>query len=129
MTEDVPVLKDEENQQLVPAAWRGPLSAIVEAFTRGDFEIKQGVVGMLPIPRDLAIRMSQNVEAYGASTRLSSLPAEAWETSVCQWTQGHWDVLVDLFDEIVGAIDLVLHVRVSEDEDGYTYQVRSLHVP
>lgn len=126
MTQE-PLRKDEERQQLVPSVWRTTITEIVQAFSRGDFGINQGIAGVHPISPEQAARMSQNVKAYGA--RLAGLPEETWRTSVCQWMQGHWDVLVDLYDEVHGAIDLVLHLRVSEDGNIYKIEVRSLHVP
>lgn len=127
MTQEIPVLKDREKQQRVPSVWRKPLSEIVEAFRQDDFSLKQGISGVRPISSDQSATMSQNVKAYGV--RLASLPEEAWDTSVCQWMAGYWDVLVDLFDEETGIVDLALNARVFENGDEYTFEVRSLHVP
>lgn len=71
--------------------------------------------------------MARNVDAYGA--RLASLPEEAWNTSVCQWMVGYWDVLVDLFTIDEGLSDLVLAVRVYEDGVGYSFKIQSVYVP
>ena len=94
MSLTVPVLKDEDKQRPIPSLWRNTFSEIVEAFKEGDFCLERGVAGVRPISATKAARISSNIKSYGA--QLTSLPEEAWNTSMCQWMQGYWDVLVDL---------------------------------
>lgn len=41
----------------------------------------------------------------------------------------HWDVLVDLWTVESGASDLVLFARVFEVENGFRFEIASVHVP
>lgn len=126
MSHEIPVLKDEEQQQPIPSAWRQTLGEIVEAFRKGDFQLK-GIAGVRPLSFDDAERIAGNIENYGA--HLTNLPEGTWETSVCQWMCGYWDALIDLYTVEEGASDLVLSVRVYETIQGYDFQTESVHVP
>ena len=127
MKEIVPVLKDDKNQSLIPSDWRETFSSIVEAFVEGDFKLERGVVGVLPVSSEDALKIEKNIQFYGAT--LTRLPEDAWNTSACQWMRGYWDVLIDLYTIEEGASDLVLVVRVREDGQAYTFEVQSVHVP
>ncbi len=127
MSADIQVLKDEQEQQPIPSQWRQALWEIVEAFREGDYEINRGIAGVRQLDTEDAARIARNLESYGA--HLTSLPKEAWETSVCQWMCGYWDALIDLYTSEEGASDLALSVRVYEAEHGYDFQVESVHVP
>jgi hypothetical protein len=121
------VEKDSDNERQIPSVWRSTLSKIVDAFKNGDFQL-MGVIPNVPaLTESKAITIKRNVESYGAI--LVSLPEESWNTSVCQWMAGYWDVLIDLFTESEGASDLVLSVRVRESSIGYVFDVMSVHVP
>jgi hypothetical protein len=112
----VPVLKDEEQQQLVPAAWRETLAAIVESLAKGNYHLVD-LATVKPLDDVEANEIVESIKSYGAT--LSRLDEESWATSVCQWQIGYWEVLVDLFTVEEGASDLVLDVRVYENEPGY----------
>jgi len=127
MIETVPVLKDEERQRPIPSAWRGTLVSIVKSLSEGDLELARGVDGVSSISAETARTIAINIEDYGA--QLTDLSEESWQSSVCQWMRGYWDVLVDLFTVEEGASDLVLAVRVHEDATGYVFAVQSVHVP
>ncbi|WP_305910361.1 hypothetical protein Q9L42_000120 (plasmid) [Methylomarinum sp. Ch1-1] len=127
MSATVPVLKDQNNQTPVASVWRSAISEIVDAFKDGDFKVTRRVVGLQPISDTDAKRIEKNLLAYGAT--LTSLPEETWDTSVCQWMNGYWDVLVDLFTIEEGASDLVMAIRISEEGATYVYDVQSVHVP
>ena len=127
MSETVPVLKDERNQSLVPSAWRGTLSNIVDALKDGDVGGLRNLARVRPVSSLDAARITKNIESYGA--KLTSLPDAAWQTSVCQWMRGYWDVLVDLYTIEEGASDLALSVRVYEEDVDYVFEVQSVHVP
>jgi hypothetical protein len=49
---------------------------------------------------------------YGCT--LVELPEDTWQTSVSQWMETHWEVLVDLWTAEEGRSDLVLAGRVVE---------------
>lgn len=123
----IPVVKELNNQTSIPTVWRSTLSAIVEAFKDGDYRVVRSVVGVRSIAEEDAKQHEQNVIRYRAT--LTNLPDESWDTSVCQWMDGYWDVLVDLYTIEEGASDLALVVRVFEDAHSYVYEVQSVHVP
>lgn len=60
---------------------------------------------------------------------LAELPDEAWGSSVSQWMETHWEVLVDLWTVESGKSDLVLYLRVFEAGTGFRFEIDSLHVP
>jgi len=126
MSENIVVLKDENNQIPIPSIWRETLFNIVEALKDGDFRIQRGINGVLQISKEDALRIERNLEAYGA--QLISLPEETWDSSVCQWMNSYWDVLVDLYTMEEGASDLALFVRVSESDSSYFFDIQSVHV-
>jgi len=127
MSEPVPVMKNDAEQMPIPTEWRGVLAAIVSSLKNGDFKLTQRIAGVLPISEEIAKAMANNIERYGA--QLTSLPEESWQTSACQWMDSFWDVLVDLFTIEEGASDLVLAARVYESNNGYSFEVQSVHVP
>ena len=120
----VPVLKDEHQQQPVPTNWRHTLKAVVDAFALG---VPLQVPRVRPITPDCAQAALGNVASYGAT--LVCLPEDSWRTSVCQWMLSYWDVLVDLYTAEEGSSDLVLVVRVFEQENDFEFEVESIHVP
>ena len=127
MSVDMSVDMSEDRQMPVPAIWRPTLAAIVDAFREGDFELARGIPEVSPVSPEDARIIADNIEDYGET--LVSLPDEAWETSVSQWMDGYWHVLVDLYTEDEGASDLVLDVRVREHGAGYLFEVHLVYVP
>lgn len=127
MIEPVFVSKDDNMQSAIPSIWMDTFNQIVEAFKGGDFRVSRGVIGVRPVSSEKATIIAENIKAYGA--RLTSLPEESWETSVCQWMRSYWDVLIDLFTIEEGASDLVLAVRVYEDGETYIFDIQSVYVP
>lgn len=127
MSKPVSVERDLNSQKQVPSAWRGTLSAIVDAIKESDFQLARGIVGVPALAERTARSIKGNIEDYGA--QLVSLPEQTWNTSACQWMGTYWDLVVDLFTEEEGASDLVLSVRVRESSAGYSYDVLSVHVP
>src|SRR5688572_22352056 len=115
--ENVPVTKDPDAEHPVPSAWRPTLHAIVAAFVRGDFALATPLPEVEPIDPVLAAQLRANVAAYGET--LVELSDDTWTTSVCQWMETHWDVLVDLWTDGEGHSDLVLHAEVFEADEGY----------
>lgn len=127
MENEIKSSKDEEKQQPIPSAWRQTICEIVEAFKRGDFQLSNSVTGVRQLSLKDAERIERNIEKYGA--HLTSLPADTWETSVCQWMRGYWNALIDLYTFEEGASDLALSVRVYEAVEGYEFQIESVYVP
>ena len=125
MSQIVPVTKDDEERQ-IPSAWRVTLTQIVEAFRRGDF-VLAGLANVMPLDPKEAMRISGNISAYGI--QLGALPDSTWDTSICPWMDGHWDVLVDLFSSDGDESDLVAFCKVEEKSEQYEFTVDSVHVP
>ena len=123
----VPVIKDEDHHQPVPSEWRETFRSVVEAFRVGDLRLNGEVEHVAPINADLADRIAGNLRAYGG--QLANLPEETWATSVCQWQAEYWEVLVDLFTEEEGAVDLVLHAYVRENGAHYAFEILLVYVP
>ena len=127
MSNITPVSKDSEKQSLILTAWRGALTTIVNSIARGECEKSAEIPGLRPISDSKCREIYKNVEDYGV--RLVELPEATWNTSACQWMEGYWEVLVDLFSEEEGASDLALNVRVYEAGLDYSFEVRSIYVP
>jgi len=127
MIEKVPVLKDENNQTLVPAIWRDTFKSIADALKDGDFNFSQRVRGGRSVSERDASIITSNIREYG--DQLVALPDDTWNTSACQWMLDYWDVYIDLFTLDEGASDLVLAIRVYENGEFYTFEVQSVYVP
>ena len=127
MSNTVPILKDEKNQSQVPSAWRRTFLEIVDGLRVGDFNLVRQVDGVRPLSAEDAARIAANIKGYGA--QLTSLPEDTWQTSVCQWMIGYWDVLVDLYTVEEGASDLVLAMRVYQKGSDFDFEILSVHVP
>ncbi|CAB0151898.1 hypothetical protein PSI9734_02259 [Pseudidiomarina piscicola] len=126
MTLNAPVSKDEVNQQPIPTIWRSALWLIVEAIKSNDYSLTNTNSSIKPISLSDATRIQENIEDYGC--KLASLPDQAWNTSVCQWMRGYWDILVDLYTVQEGGSDLVLSVRVYEQDNKFEFEIMSVHV-
>lgn len=124
---DVPACKEPNGSQPVPTAWRATVREIVHALLEGDYSLTRGVASVAPVSPLVAEQMRSYVLDHGET--LLDLPDDAWETSVCQWTGSHWDVLVDLWTVESGASDLVLNLRVFDEAKGFRFEVDSVTVP
>jgi hypothetical protein len=127
MNAHVEVLKDSERQVLIPSLWRPTLVLIVNAIKRNDYHDLVNVPGVRPMSAQDAQAIADNIQDYGV--QLLDLPDASWQTSACQWMDGYWDILVDLFSVEEGASDLALVVRVYESANGYEFEVQSVYVP
>jgi hypothetical protein len=120
-------LKDPENAHPIPESWRPVLERIVETLTQGDYEISTPLAFVAPLSTSTAEQIREYIADYGET--LIDLPNETWHTSVCQWMETHWDLLVDLWTAESGRSDLVLAVRVFEGDGDYRFEIDSVHVP
>lgn len=127
MTFTVPVSKDLTAQQPIPSGWRPTLTAIGEALKDQDFGLGRSIPGVPPLSPEDAESIQANILDYGA--QWVCVTEQSWLTSVCQWMDGYWDVLIDLATD-EGPSDLVLSVRVTErGEDRYLFAVQMVYVP
>jgi hypothetical protein len=108
-------VKDLEHAHPVALAWRPRFESIVAKLAAGDVE---GVAQLRSVEVEVAVlaQMRAYLADYGEA--LVPLPPAAWDTSVAQWMDGYWDVVIDLWTEEAGASDLVLAARVVSGEDG-----------
>lgn len=120
--------KDETGAHPVPQAWRSAIVEIVGSFVREDYSPQcAGEVVVLPVDSRTRAIIEYAVSGYGET--LTSLPAETWDSSVCQWMWDYWDLVVDLWTVESGRSDLVLELRVYESGDRYIIEVASVRVP
>jgi hypothetical protein len=124
---EVPVIKDTENEGPIPSVWRPILKNIVDAFVKEDYLLAGGISGVAPVSEETAAQVRDYIQDYGA--KLVELPQQSWDTSVCIWTGDHWDALIDLWTEDEGRSDLVLEVDVSEVGSDYLVTVYMVYVP
>lgn len=124
--DDVPALRDA-GEGPVPSAWRPTLAHIVDAFVRRDYRLAGGVDGVAPLSEEAAADIEAAIRDYGAT--LVQLDEQTWNTSVYIWMEDHWDALVDLWTKEEGRSDLVMQVRVTENEGAYTVSVYMVYVP
>ncbi|MBO6730091.1 MAG: hypothetical protein JJ884_09270 [Maricaulis sp.] len=123
---DVPVVRDFDRELPVPTIWRAALADLANSLALSAPEIKAVTMRLKPVLPDDMRRISTNIQDYGCS--LVPLPEASWETSVCRWLGGHWEVLVDLFTDAEGRSDLVMHVTVAE-QDGFLVSLHDVYVP
>ncbi|WP_417492651.1 hypothetical protein [Maricaulis sp.] len=126
MSTIIPVQRNSDDEVPVPSEWRRALQQVVETIKDGDFAFSNIDIPVLPLSPGAAARISSTLRQYPCS--LDSLPNRSWETSVCSWQDGYWDVIVDLFDNEEGLCDLVLQVRVHEFP-GYRFEIIGMFVP
>lgn len=122
-----PALKDPEAQHPIADAWRPMLCEVVRRFVAGDYGLAQGIPGVEPVSAATAEQIRDYLADYGAT--LVELPDDTWQTSVAQWMEIHWDILVDLWTAEEGRSDLVLEGRVVETSAGPRLTVHMVYVP
>jgi hypothetical protein len=120
-------VKDEDAAHPIADAWRPKLREIVKALAEGDFSLSRGIPSVVPISKATVDQMRAYVEDYGET--LAELPEETWESSVAQWMETHWDVLVDLWTVESGRSDMVLSLRVFEAGKEFRFEIVLLYVP
>ena len=126
--ESLPI-REAEREHPIPTAWRNTLRAIVAQIVAGDYELA-GLDGVQPLAQDEGIDLLRDqVTRYGDVT-LIELPDATWQTSVAMWGgSDYWDLLVDLHTLEEGRSDLVLKLRVTEIQAGFSYAVDMIYVP
>jgi len=131
MSESAPSLplavKDLEAQHPIAGAWRPVLREVVRRFVAGDFGLAKSVPGVEPVSAKTVEQIVGYLADYGAT--LVDLPEDTWHTSVAQWMETHWDILVDLWTAEEGPSDLVLQGRVVETGAGPRLTIRMVYVP
>lgn len=126
-TGDVLALKDEDNEQPIPTAWRPVFREIVRVLVQGDYRLSVGIPGVAPVSAKSAKQIQEYIDDYGET--LVELPEKTWASSVCLWMGNRWDVLIDLWTKTEGRSDLVLRARVKETKAGLIVHVEMVYVP
>ena len=120
-------VKDKNGAHPVADTWRPQVREIVKALAEGDYTLSRGIPSVALVPKATAEQIRTYIAHFGEA--LADLPEEAWGSSVSQWMGTHWDVLVDLWTVESGRSDLVLSMRVFEADNGFRFEIDSLHVP
>jgi hypothetical protein len=120
-------LKDENGAHPVADSWRPVIREIVKAFAEGDYELTRGIPSVVAPSAETVKQARTYVANFGE--RLAELPDEAWESSVSQWMETHWEIIVDLWTLESGRSDLVLDLRVYEAGAGFRFEIDSVYVP
>jgi hypothetical protein len=120
-------VKDEEREHAIASTWRPTLRQIVRAIAEGDYGLSRGIPAVGPVPSATANQIRAYVSQYLET--LTELSDDTWNSSVAQWMGTHWEVIVDLWTVESGRSDLILSVFVSETDDGFRFEVDSVHVP
>ena len=122
-----PALKDPDAEHPIAGAWRPILREVVRCLAQGDYQLRQGVHCVEPVTVATAEQIRNYLAEYGAT--LIALPDDTWRTSVAQWMETHWEILVDLWTAEEGRSDLVLAGNVIETSAGPRLTVYMVHVP
>ena len=120
-------LKDETGTHPIADSWRSVIREIVKALAEGDYELARGIPSVAPPSAATAKQARTYVADFGE--KLAELPDETWESSVSQWMETHWEVVVDLWTLESGRSDLVLFLCVYEAGAEFRFEIDSLHVP
>lgn len=117
----------EENpdvEQAVPTEWRATLKTIADAF----IECRKPAGPRIGDVDTQTLEICQkSFTDYPDSC--GELSAESWKTSVYLWMDGYWQVLVDLSNSEGETSDLVLHVQVFPDDEGYLFRPGLVYAP
>ena len=103
------------------------LREVVRCFVEGDYHLARGVAGVEPVTAATAEQIRDSIAEYGAT--LVELPEDTWRTSVSQWMETHWQILVDLWTTEEGRSDLVLDGNVIETSEGPRLTIHLVYVP
>lgn len=107
------MLKKDDVEQPVPEPLRSTFRQIADAFVAGDFQLRNhSIEGVRPIDTCTADWIAENVSAYGEP--LAPLNEQTWNTSICRWMDGYWQILVDLTTRSEAVSDLTLHAKLYE---------------
>ena len=120
-------IKNLDQAYPIPTEWRSTFTEIVQSFVRRDYAISSKIRDVEPVSDNTAAQILDYIDGYGET--LLALPEDSWQTSVAQWMDGYWDVLIDLWTVAEGPSDLVLGARVTESAGGYKFKVGMVYVP
>jgi hypothetical protein len=121
---EIEVEKIEGREQPIPGKWREALKGVADAFADGRVPAGDGI-------RSVNAKITkvnfENIKDYPDAT--GPLRDASWDTSICVWEGGHWQVLVDLTTVSGERSDLVLHAKVFELDDRVEIEPGLIYVP
>ena len=101
--------KVEGREQPVPPGWRATFKEIADALVAGRIPYGDNIRSVDTQTADISFN---NISSYPDA--IGALNDVSWNTSICVWTGGYWDVLVDLTTLDGSRSDLVLHAKAYE---------------
>lgn len=119
-------IKKDNNQHVVPVEWRKNISEIVDIIRFEEFDKLQFMDFVESVSPDDEQRIKENVEDYGEI--LAPLLDDSWSSSVCQWMEGYWELVIDLCTDTEGVSDLSLFLRAYEKEASVIFSIIDVHV-
>lgn len=123
----IKVEKEGCDELPVPSVWRDTIRVIVAAIVDGDYHLENTPDNIIALDKKSAEINAENIESYPDVLR--SLHDTTWNTSICQWANGYWQLLIDL--SVCGGetSDLVLHIKVKENGNTYIFEPGLIYVP
>lgn len=123
----VPVTYDIENCQKIPSIWKKTLVEIIESLKNKDILRLNSIKDVEQIDILHAQDIFNNVDDYGIT--LISIPNESWNTSVCQYFGGGWNIYIDLYAKEAGLSDLIMSANVFEVNKEFIFRLDNIYVP
>ena len=124
MPDEILIKKDAEHELPIPAIWRHELKKIADYFVQKNAQLPKTVRSL---EHDITKINRGNLDDY--PDKIILLSEKTWETSIYLWHEHYWQVLLDLTAEGGESSDLVLHLRVYENDDGFEFEVGLIYVP
>lgn len=123
----IEVEKNMEDELPIPTLWRESLTKIANAFVMRNFPNSQINPDLGDWRKNILPINYGNIDDY--PDELGPLKSTTWETSIYLWEETHWVVLLDLSDINGKTTDLVLHLEVKEQGDGFKFEPGLIYVP
>lgn len=105
MSLQIEPLKDPENEQPIPTAWRPTIVEIVSRLAARDIGLEQPVSHVKPVTERSIATIERNLQVFSSEhggATLLELPEQTWETSTCIWWSSSWEAIVDLWTAETG---------------------------
>lgn len=124
---DIKVEKNMEDELPIPTLWKESLAKIANAFVERNFPNPKISHDLGEWDENILSINYGNIDDY--PDKLGPLHTTTWETSIYQWEETYWSIMLDLSDVNGQTTDLVLHLRVKEYEGGFKFEPGLIYVP
>ena len=118
------VEKLDDEELPVPSAWRASLKQIADEIIAGRIPVMQNIKAISPETIEIN---NGNIDGY--PDKIGPLHEVTWGSSIYTWTDGHWEVLLDLSTSEFETSDLVLHLKVHPIGDQFEFEPGIIYVP